>query len=186
MTIHTIARVGSLPVAQSYLRTTLQNGSYSLTGLAAGSYTICAVLPGTDLMDPCQWGDLPHVVQVPASGGVKDTLQLLQGATISIHVSDPGMALAVAPPGTSGTRLLMGVWTNRGHFHNAPKVSSNSNSHDYTLIIAPDVDLQLTVNSAGLKVVDSSSNAVNNSQKRAVRLSAGQKQQFLFTVTKTP
>jgi hypothetical protein len=66
------------------------NGSFQITGLPAGSYSLCVQVPGSAYLDSCLWGGSGPVVKV-ADGqqSANNVLKLQKGATLSVVINDP-------------------------------------------------------------------------------------------------
>jgi hypothetical protein len=186
--IVTVARSsvdGPLPASESYTTTTAADGSYSVKDLTAGPFVVCAVAPGRSLLDPCEWSSSQTVVRLPGgTGTVSATTQLQLGATVSIRVDDPALALtATVVAGSPHPFLSMGVWASDGHFHQAWRVSSDSTGYNYTLVIPPNVDLAFAVNALNLTVTDNTKTTVDPNQRANVNLAAGGTLQLQYSAT---
>jgi hypothetical protein len=192
VTIHRSSVDGPLRATETYTQTSAKDGTYSLQGLSAGAFTICAVVPSRSLLDPCKWNDSPPIVRIAANAKVVTaTTQLELGATVSVRVSDPQLALAVVPPGTSGGRVIapivvMGVWTSNGHFHPAWEVSSDSGGKDLTLIVPAGVDLKFAVSGKDVFVKDSLNAPVDSSKRSTLRLTPGETLRLNYSLGKQP
>jgi hypothetical protein len=181
VTVHRSSINGALRASESYFQTAQNDGTFALQGLSAGPFVVCAVAPGRALLDPCQWNDSPPVVQVPETGAVSSVTQLQPGATISIHIDDPQFVLVVAPPGSTNTMILMGVWTNKGQHHAAWHTSSDDTGQNYALVIEPDVDLEFDIAVINLSILDSSNVPFDSSKRVNVNLTAGDTLQLSYT-----
>jgi hypothetical protein len=94
------------------------DGGFNVDSLAAGSYTLCVQVPGTQLLDPCRWSATPPTVMVSDSQTITGLqINLQQGALIKVHVNDTGGFLNIHEGRTPGAHLLVGVWTDKGLFY---------------------------------------------------------------------
>lgn len=129
------------------------DGSFALSGLARGTYRVCADAPGRELLDPCQWDPSPIPVSIgdrPISGLA---LQLKRGATLSIRVDDNTRALAAAEKTGKGV-LLVGVWSAVGVFHPARITSEDASGRTYSLEVPVGVTARVTVTPSSLGLQD--------------------------------
>ena len=178
---------GPLRAAEAYPATTASDGTYTVKGLSAGPFIVCAWASGRALLDPCQWGS-PAVVRL-ASGvaTASATTQLQLGATISIRVDDPSSVLfAAATPGKAVAFLQPGVWPADGHFHSALHVSSDATGHNFQLVVAPNTALALAIASENVSVLDATSNSpVSSAQRVSVNLTPGATLQLHYVASPT-
>mgnify|MGYP001092728542 CR=1 FL=1 len=73
---------------------TRPDGYFSLTGLNAGTYRLCADPQGKPYLDPCEWSESPVTVQLEENGVVHDLDLPLEAAEfLSIEVEDQTDAL---------------------------------------------------------------------------------------------
>jgi hypothetical protein len=166
---------GPLRAAEVYSTTTTADGGYSVSGLGAGPFFVCASVSGRPLLDPCEWS--PTQVIVRLAGGtdtVNTTTQLELGATVSIRIDDPGLILSAPIAGQPQPSLELGVWRSDGHFHQARLASSNATGRNFSLAVAPDVNLAFAVAAQNLAVADMTTKvAIQPSQRINVNLAAG-------------
>jgi hypothetical protein len=178
---------GPLTVAESYLTTTASDGTFSVPGLTAGPFTICATALGTNLLNACEWSDVigsPSVIRVPdGSGAVTATAKLQPGATLTILMAGPASIPKTAITNPAAAPLLqLGVWTNSGFFHVAGVSSSDSTSQTYSLLIPPNVDVSFAILAQNLTVTDTSGAPVDSTYRLTINLPAGGSQQLNYTV----
>ena len=104
----------SLPAA-SGRAFSVADGTFQISGLPAGSFTVCVQVPGGDFIDTCEWQILPLRVDVKvgqAVAGLKFKLQ--KGAILQVRLNDPGSLLSPSPPTKTVPQLLMGIQTAKG------------------------------------------------------------------------
>jgi hypothetical protein len=176
---------GPLRAAEAYSRVTAADGSYSIKGLGAGPFIVCASAPGRPLLDPCQWGT-PAVVRLAGGAGTATTTTQLQlGAMVSIRVDDPALLLfAAAPTGQPQPFLAMGVWPAGGYFHQAVQVSSDATGHNLSLIVAPNVNLPFAVSAQNVSITDATTQSVVNANQQVnMNLAPGATLQLHYIAT---
>jgi hypothetical protein len=110
------------------------DGSYTLSNVPPGDYVVCARNAAVAALNPCAWGGAP-LVQI-ATGRLNmsgEAIRMAAGATLQVHLDDPGGFLAAnaAKPGAS---LLLGLATPHG-FMPLPITASTGNSRDYKLLV---------------------------------------------------
>lgn len=176
--IVTVARSsvdGPLPATESYTITTATDGTYSIPGLTAGPFVVCAVAPGRPLLDPCQWSPSQNIVRLTAgTAAAAASTQLQLGATVSIRMNDPALLLTTpVAAGNPQPFLAMGVFDSGGHFHQAWRTSSDSGGYNYALVVPTSVNLAFVVSATNLTVKDSTNTLVPPSQQLNVNLAAG-------------
>jgi hypothetical protein len=176
---------GPLRAAEAHPTATAADGTYSVKGLGAGPFIVCASKSGRALLDPCQWGS-PAVVRLAGgTGSASTTTQLHLGAMVSIRVDDPAHLLySAVPAGQPHPFLVMGVWPSDGLFRQALHVSSDATGHNFSLVVAPNVDLPFAVAVKNLVVADAATNiAIAANQRVNVNLAPGGTLQLHYTVT---
>jgi hypothetical protein len=175
---------GPLPAAEAYSTTTAADGSFTVQGLNAGPFIICADGSALGLLDPCEWGS-PTVVSVPSGTAVVSTSTQLQlGATVSIRVDDPALLLYASVAASQPHPFLdMGVWSADGHFHHARRISSDSTGYNFTLVVTPSVNLAFAVSFQNIAVTNAATNApVEASQRVSVNLAPGATLQLHYSL----
>ena len=144
---------GGRPQRSLWTAVTDSSGSFRFAGLEVGTYKLCAQLPGSGWLNPCEWGLNPPVVSLSAtqpSATVRFVLN--KGAVISIRVNDPGGFLSQNEGRTPGADLLVGVPNDASAFELARKVSENAQGRDLQLVVPFNVAAQLVVRSAFYQV----------------------------------
>ena len=69
-------------------------GSFRFTGLRNGAYRLCVQAPGTDWLDPCEWGlAIPSVAVSSAARSQTIAISLSKGVQVPIRIDDPGQFL---------------------------------------------------------------------------------------------
>jgi hypothetical protein len=90
------------------------DGTFQLSGLPAGSYTVCVQFPSAGFVDTCEWQILPLRVDVKAGQGVAGLkFKLQKGAILHIRLNDP--AALLAPSSTAVAKTTPHVCIARWH-----------------------------------------------------------------------
>lgn len=129
------------------------DGSFAVSGLTAGVCQVCADLPGQELLDPCLWNRTPVPVLVrdqPLSGM---SVQLKQGAELTIRIDDARQILAAAERNGSG-HLLVGVWTATGLFVPARVTAEDATGRTYSLTMPAGVSAKISITPSGMRLQD--------------------------------
>jgi hypothetical protein len=91
------------------------DGTFQISGLPVGSYTVCAQVPGGGFVDACEWAT-PLTVDVKAGQAVVGLqFALKRGAILQVRLNDPGQLL-LQPSAITKTvpHVLLGVQTEGG------------------------------------------------------------------------
>ena len=156
------------------------DGTFSLSGVPAGTYRICVDAPQANVLDPCLWSATQQTWTVTASQAVTGVAIAVQtGAMLRVHVNDPQAALPQAQGGIHGNALTIAVETDRKQHLNlrqlpaASAVASASGFDDY-LIVPFDETLTLVTESASVALSDQNGKALKgNAQTIAVHIPSG-------------
>lgn len=124
------------------------NGSYSVTGLAAGRYVVCTPNPGGDLVDACQWSArAPVVVDVTSGTTSTADVTLLAGSRISVLLRDPFNVLRKDPLGWRAPVVDVTVRTSLGVSLPASVKRRQDGLAEYELLIPRGTGYRLQVGS---------------------------------------
>src|SRR5260370_36420556 len=88
------------------------DGSFTLSGVPAGDYVICARKAGVAALNPCAWGSAPLVKVTAGLQATGQTVRMAAAATLQVHFDDPGGLLA-ANASKPGANLIVGLATQR-------------------------------------------------------------------------
>jgi len=140
---------------------TSSTGTFTLSGVAAGSYTICAhsTVSGS-ILDPCVWGTAPLIVTLLAGQNVTGTTVQLQNSTaLQISISDPNGLISANEGKTQGGHLIFGAWG--GHFFvSASVTNSTKTSRTYQLNVPQGAQINLAMQTALYQLQDSTGTAL--------------------------
>jgi hypothetical protein len=156
--------------ASSATTNTDKGGAFSASGLGPGTYTVCALDPSDQLLNPCEWTTSAPTITVAAAASLAPlSLKLVAGALLNISVSDPQGLVPThfqnpnAALGTAaGATLAAGsvkdfqitVWSKDGNYHMVRYVSTTGTTHMFRLLIPAGVTLKLDVRAMGMQVTD--------------------------------
>jgi hypothetical protein len=135
------------------------DGKFALTGLAAGTYTLCAPNASAGLLDPCLWKTSPTTVSVAASAQPATVaLVAARGVQVNIQVNDPQGLLAAngaVDDVMIGTKGVSGG----SPFLSASLLSRNGAGKTVSLLVPPSQGVGLLVSSLSFQLGDSQGNA---------------------------
>ncbi len=159
-------------------------GAFALSGLPAGSYAICASVPGLPYLDPCKWSAGP-IVNVSANATTGYTLALTKGVFLNVRISDPKHLLPqVKDRPLHAGKLIVGVKFGDGAYQGAQNTGVDANGRDYQMVVPAGAPLQLWLFSRDVALADVAGKPVNSAGTTIpFQAVAGQDQNFTFTVS---
>jgi hypothetical protein len=132
------------------------DGSFTVTGLAAGLYRICATPSVPGYIESCLWrGGGP--VNVTAGKTVAGRKVMVETAgTLLVQIEDPSGLLSQAAPsaanGTVAQFLMVGVLTDNKLFVSAPVTASGSTERNHAVAVPVGRNVSLRLMTHGLAV----------------------------------
>lgn len=97
-----IATRDTLPAA-SGRATSAPDGTFRISGLPAGSYSVCVQVAGGAFLDTCEWSTSPLRIDVKAGQAVAGLLiKLKKAAILQVRLNDPANLLGP----TSASRMM--------------------------------------------------------------------------------
>ncbi|SPF53121.1 exported hypothetical protein [Candidatus Sulfopaludibacter sp. SbA4] len=88
-----------------------KNGNFSIAGLQAGTYALCAQASG-QIVDPCAWSANPErITLVNGQVSAGNVLTVSSGSLLRVRLADPSGYLKAVPTGTASGHVFLGVWT---------------------------------------------------------------------------
>jgi hypothetical protein len=136
------------PKPFSTAATTAADGTFTPTGLPAGTFVICAQLPGSDFLNPCQWSSASPKAVVNGGQTVNlPVIQLRKGAHFHVRLNDDDGALTTNHAKTPGADLLIGIWSPSGQFVGLPGLTKDASGWELDLAVPYDTPLPFHLNS---------------------------------------
>jgi hypothetical protein len=130
-------------------------GSFRFVGLAEGRYRLCAQVPQSVWLNPCEWGLEPLVVSLSSDQPTaRITMVLKKGATVPIRIDDPGHFLSQNEGSTAGAHLLLGVPNDGFTFHPAALISQDANGRNHQIVVPFNSPVNLVVYSTFFRLSD--------------------------------
>lgn len=124
-------------------------GSFQFGRLSQGSYELCAQVPGSAWLNPCEWGLQPPVVVLSSTQRVASvTMVLTGGAVVPIRVNDPAQLLPQNEGKTPGAHLLIGLTNDAAVFRPAPVISQDAAGRNQQIVIPFNHPVNLSVYSS--------------------------------------
>ena len=161
------------------------DGTFSIPGLPAGPYILCAQTTTAGWLDPCQWASLVPLAVLPAGQNLTgQKVVLTKGAVIQIRINDPHKLLPTLPTAVAHDVEVLALASNKSYYH-ARIASADGNGRTHQLTVPFDLAHTLIVRSQQFALSDSQGNAVaSNGHSESVTASSGKNApQFNFTVT---
>jgi hypothetical protein len=133
---------------------TARNGSFTISGLPAGSYYLCAFGTQANHLSSCEWGQGSLLVQLSAAQVFTDAvLRVSEGSLLVLRVSDPNGRIqdtAASPPlngrlPLAGGNFKVGIMAG-GRYARANFVSQQGVVRSYVVAVPKTAFLQLFLN----------------------------------------
>lgn len=151
------------------------DGSFILTGVAAGKYEICVEAPPDNVLDPCVWSPPRPTITVAAGDavtGLKVTVQT--GSAVQIRVNDPQALVAGSKASAAGNALSLMVITRGNRYVNFRLLGSDAAGSNHYLVVPFNEPMMLVTASTQLALSDANGKAIpSGSQKVPILVPAG-------------
>jgi Carboxypeptidase regulatory-like domain len=160
------------------LRVTVESGadgSFTIGGLPAATYTLCVAPAADGYLDPCVWN--PPAPTVTLAAGQKSSghiLRIQPGSILKIHLDDPSQLLTQKTKTGYLPHLAMGVRTPQATSYPAHVAATSAAGADYQVTVPRDTNLVFSIQSFSLKLADA--NAVplaNNTARQTFQHASG-------------
>jgi hypothetical protein len=159
--------------ATEWFATSGAGGSFRFDVPYFGQYRLCAQVPNSTWLNPCEWGLQPPVTSLSsAQKSVSLTMVVKRGVAIPIRVDDPGQLLKLHEGKTAGAHLLMGVPSDSFVFHPATMVSTDANGRNLQVVIPFDAPIKLVVSSAFFRLADAAGQPLARPGSTAIPVTA--------------
>jgi hypothetical protein len=120
----------------------LANGTFSLTGVANGTYSICPVPPSANLLPPCTWVTEPRAKI--ANGNAVTVPRIIFPAAVDLYVrvNDPRGVRAAAEGKQPGATLMLTVRSPNGRILPIPATARDAGGADHHLAVPAETDFE--------------------------------------------
>ena len=143
------------------------NGTFTITGLTAGTYMLCAYAKAGGYLDPCVWNRDAPTVDVGANQTVTgQRIVLAKGSPLQVRLNDATQTLATAEahgvtPGVVSPHVMLVVIAERHIWVPLSIIGQDGSGRDLKVAIPFDKDVRLLMLGSGVQVKDASGAAVN-------------------------
>ncbi|HEY7390444.1 MAG TPA: hypothetical protein VH640_18145 [Bryobacteraceae bacterium] len=132
------------------------DGSFRFDQLNDGTYRLCAQVPKSAWLNPCQWGlQAPIVTLSTANPSATVAVALKTGAVVPIRVDDPGQLLTHYEGTVPGAHLLIGIGTDARVFMPAAVISQDSGGRNQQVVVPFNSAVKLVVFSSQFQLSSS-------------------------------
>ena len=148
-------------------------GAFQFQALPEGNYTVCASVPDSTWLNPCEWNFLtPTATVTPQAPAARMNITLKRGATIPIRIDDSGQLLAQNEGKTPGAGFLLGVSSLEpgSFFRLVPLVSQDSGGRNHQIVIPYNTSLTLLVHPTFYHLTDGAGAALTQSATTRIPL----------------
>jgi hypothetical protein len=158
------------------------DGRFSIPGLPAGRYSLCATGTGQNQVGSCDWTGAPVVLL--GSGQKIDNLTrtIRKGTVLTLRVVDPSGRIVL--PDSQGKvapdrRFFIGLTSDSGFYRRAELVSKRAQEYVFQLTIPRGTSVRLFIDS-DLTVTDASGAQLETKRPTTEQISPGGTDQFTF------
>jgi|SRR5579872_1283893 len=149
--------------------TTAANGTFSATGIPAGTFMVCPQLPGSDLLAPCTWNTTPPTITLSQGQALNmPPIQLQKGVHYPIHFDDPVGVGAATSATVKGAHVFVGIKSPSGQIVPTWVTTTDSTGFDHDIVVPPNANLTLTVFSKVFAISDDTGALIDKSIGAAV------------------
>jgi hypothetical protein len=134
----------------TYTAMTSADGSFSITGMQPGRYSICVQVPAGPHLDPCRWSSAVQVTVAPGHPVTNQVISVTKGSVLQVRIDDPKKVLATSGPGD----VLIGVFLPSGIFQPLRLAASDASGRTYETAIPFNTSVGVSVTSAHLVLAD--------------------------------
>ena len=153
-------------------------GAFQFARLLEGRYRLCAQVPRSTWLNPCEWGLERIVVAVSAAQPVANPVVVMKkGVAVAIRMDDPGQLLFQYEGKTPGAHVLIGVGNDALAFIPAQVTSSDANGRNHQIVIPFNYQAKLTVQSSFYQLADAAGLALARARAVAIPVTVAPGQQ---------
>ena len=158
---------------------TTAGGSFSVTGLPAGYYSVCAGIKDSTWLNPCEWNFATPTATISRSTPNPSVgIILKRGAPVPIRINDGGQLLDQHEGKTRGAGLFLSVSSAGLLSRLVPLVSKNGSGRNYQIVIPFNTPLTLVVRASYFIVQDAADTALSQATSTNIPLLVGAGQQL--------
>jgi hypothetical protein len=157
------------------------DGKFAMSGVPAGTYTVCPVARDAGLLPPCLWGTEPVATVVAGQTANVAAIEMKVGVDLYLRVNDPAGTRAALEGKVAGADLMASVVSAKGTTMPVNKTGSDGGGHDHHLTVPADVDLTLVVYSKAFALTDGNGAAIDADKglSQKVNIPSGTKQKMV-------
>jgi hypothetical protein len=133
------------------------DGSFVVSGVPAGKHRVCAQVPNSDWISPCQWTGAVPPVAVAASQTVTAPLTLMKAHRLKIRLDDREKHLEKHRD-KRGSEVIAGALAAQGLFSPAQIASQDAGGRDYDVLVPYDTEVDVVVSSSYFVIADEKGN----------------------------
>ena len=158
--------------------TTASNGTFALSGVPNGTYSICPLPPDDTAVSPCNWSTEPRITVASGKAVSAPPIRLLPSSDFYVRINDTSGAFAGAKAKTPGDPISLAVRAPNGRMYLIPQTAASAAGADHHLHVPTGADLVFTAFSSQLSMVDAAGAPISKQSGLAasVNIPAGQAQ----------
>ena len=127
-------------------------GLFSFSQLPSGLYRVCPKVPGSDLLDPCEWFPNPPSANLQAGQAISRLwVEMKHGKLLNVRIDDAGKNLKADAQGRANHFAVVKA-ISPGQTHQMPKVAEDAGGQNHTIAVPIGVALKLDVSSPTLDI----------------------------------
>jgi hypothetical protein len=134
---------------------TIADGSFTLTSVPDGTYSLCPHPPTTSVVAPCNWSTEPRVTVTNGASVLAAPIPLQAAADLYIRVNDPNAVLAATGGSGPGAALMLAVRAPNGRVFPIPMTARDKTGFDHHLQVPVATNLVFMASSPALSLGNS-------------------------------
>ncbi len=150
------------------------DGSFTMAGLPAGTYRLCAEHRAAGMLNPCLWSDEPILAAVAEGQTTQGRdIRMAKGAVLTVRLNDPRGLLSRYLGKTPGAHILVGIGRGTAPFMAATPSAADDTGRELTLLVPVDTPLQASVFSSFFSLADETGARAKKGLKIPVTVASG-------------